>query len=40
MDELENTIAIANRPRPWNKGKLTKPLLALNILVDSNESPD
>src|SRR5260370_15789784 len=23
MEDLENTIATANRPRPWNKGKLT-----------------
>src|SRR3982074_1966004 len=23
MEDLKNTIATANRPRPWNKGKLT-----------------
>ena len=23
MNDLENTIATANSPRPWNKGKLT-----------------
>src|SRR6202165_3375623 len=23
MEDVENTIATANRPRPWNKGKLT-----------------
>jgi hypothetical protein len=23
MEDLGNTIATANRPRPWNKGKVT-----------------